>query len=1338
MNGSTSSSHFDSDIKEVASVICREFRDRFKQDPTIRVEAFLETLEGWVGQFDNQTSRSARTALIAELICAEMELLVETAQKIDLTEYQRRFPGCAEAIDLAVKRIKRSKSNELFSGDSNTRAAKPPTRRPGNTTDNDATTGLNDPGLGSDFELHLDPESDDTIPTRFGAYHQIELINSGGFGTVCRAVDSRDQRVVALKFPRRDRFGDRTGLKDCIEEANKAMVLDHPGIVRTYAIEAHDGYLAIVLQYIDGADLKSPTVRPRSQTEIVELIAKIADALAYAHRQGIYHRDLKPGNILVDHQGNPFVADFGLALNECDQLYMPSQRCGTTYYMPPEQVSGLTRRLDGRSDIWSLGVVLYELLTHRRPFDGVTEKDIFDQIENKDPRPPRQIDATIDREIQRICLKCLERQQRDRYPTADELAEDLRHWLEFAKAKTPLLNQPEPSSSIETSKLIHTPRNTTIVGLLDSIGQAGSLPQSIPDSSDDPFPLFVPKGIRAYTTEDAEFFLELLPGPRNRDGIPDSIRFWMAKICEPIAQHQRVPVGVLFGPSGSGKTSFIKAGLLPRLPLGISTIYVEASQAKTEHQLLMGLRARLPGIPDEVSLPDIFRGLAQGKWLPAGINKLLIVVDQFEQHLSLDGALKSSQLVKAMRHCDGKNVQCLLLFRDDFLTRMSRFLDALEIDFREGENAQAIDLFDRKHAQRVLAKLGRAYGQLPPEPIELSKQQTRFLEQAVDQLVQGDHVICVHLTLFAEMFQHLPWTTEELKKVGGVAGTGEKYLELAFGANSRDKRLYRHREAVQAMLESLLPTEGSDIRGAIRSESELIKAAGMQQQTQLFADLINSLEGQMRLITRSDPEVVRSMLPDQTNRAQSDVHYQLTHDYLVPSIRAWLENGWGLTPAGRAKTHLRKLAKLVVPGQTPPKLPTSMEWLTWQFILPWNSLSQPERQVLRAAGMRFAKQLGAILVLISVAGLLAVQGMRARHRLQQIADSNDLITELVQKEIRAVPDIVSRLDERKSFANPLLENRFQDSESGSREQVRLAMALLPHDQSHLTLLLQSAIAADSMPEQVQTVVEMIRRCGLQNSAEVGSSYEDVTLNPEIRFRALASEIALRQGEGDWSKYDGLVLTGLQQQPSSSIEAWLNVLKPAGSQFTEKFRKIWVTTDDLSKANVLAKALFAFLGESDRQNFFLAGIQEANAARFSGLMKALEESGSAKQMTPVLTSALQQTSANSSHANLSAALFRLGHDQPLIEMFRGGIEDQRSMLAVFVSKPDRINAHELMSLYERAGLAEFGEPGLRRSVLQALAHHAPELIDDALRNRLTTFSSTMSDTIQTRAVSRQPS
>ncbi|MDP1562495.1 MAG: serine/threonine-protein kinase, partial [Pirellulaceae bacterium] len=217
-----------------------------------------------------------------------------------------------------------------------------------------------------------------SIPTELGRFHHIEVVKSGGFGVVCRAQDSQGGRVVALKFPRPEKLRDQSDLKMFIDEANRAMELDHPGIVKTYAVEESEGLLAIVQQFIDGSDLRSEQANLSNHQLIASLVAKIAEALSYAHRRGIYHRDLKPANILIDKQGNPYIADFGLAMHEREQLFLPKQRCGTPHYMPPEQVAGLTRRLDGRSDIWSLGVILYELLTKRRPFQGNNEQEIYD------------------------------------------------------------------------------------------------------------------------------------------------------------------------------------------------------------------------------------------------------------------------------------------------------------------------------------------------------------------------------------------------------------------------------------------------------------------------------------------------------------------------------------------------------------------------------------------------------------------------------------------------------------------------------------------------------------------------------------------------------------------------------------------------------------------------------------------------------------------------------------------------------------------------------------------------------------------------------------------------
>ena len=202
----------------------------------------------------------------------------------------------------------------------------------------------------------------------------------------------------------------------------------------------------------------------------------------------------------------------------------------------------------------------------------------------------------------------------------------------------------------------------------------------------------MPKGLRSFDAHDADFFLELLPGPRDRDGLPDSLRFWKTRI-EETDPDSTFPVGLIYGPSGCGKSSLIQAGLLPRLSEDVIPVYVEATPVDTESRLLQRLCKVSPAVTDDLSLKDAVAALRRSEGLPAG-KKVLIVLDQFEQWLHTHKDEENAAMVQALRQCDGGRVQCLVTVRDDFWLATSRFMQGLEIRLREGDNQALVDLFD--------------------------------------------------------------------------------------------------------------------------------------------------------------------------------------------------------------------------------------------------------------------------------------------------------------------------------------------------------------------------------------------------------------------------------------------------------------------------------------------------------------------------------------------------------------------------------------------------------------------------------------------------------------------
>ena len=262
----------------------------------------------------------------------------------------------------------------------------------------------------------------------FGDYELLEVIARGGMGVVYKARQVSLNRLVALKMILKGELAGERDVARFRAEAEAAANLDHAHIVPIYEVGEHEGQQYYAMRNVEGTSLnRHPRADVRKEAE---LVATIARAVHYAHQHGILHRDVKPSNILVDSAGTPFVTDFGLAKRvDADRSLTESGALvGTPRYMAPEQAAG-RRDLTVAADVYSLGVVLYERLTGRPPFDGESALEILRRVREAEPRRPTSIIQGLNRDLETICLKCLEKEPAKRYGSAETLADDLDRWL---------------------------------------------------------------------------------------------------------------------------------------------------------------------------------------------------------------------------------------------------------------------------------------------------------------------------------------------------------------------------------------------------------------------------------------------------------------------------------------------------------------------------------------------------------------------------------------------------------------------------------------------------------------------------------------------------------------------------------------------------------------------------------------------------------------------------------------------------------------------------------------------------------------------------------------------
>ena len=646
-------------------------------------------------------------------------------------------------------------------------------------------------------------------------------------------------------------------------------------------------------------------------------------------------------------------------------------------------------------------------------------------------------------------------------------------------------------------------------------------------------------------------------------------------------------------------------------------------------------------------------------------------------------------------------MQALLLVRDDFWLPVTRFLGELEVPVQGRQNAALVDLFDMRHARRVLAECGRALDRLPDDLTRCTPEQERFLDEAVASVAEDGRVIPVRLSILVELMKHVDWVPATLHAHGGAAGLGEAFLDEAFGASATPARRI-HERAARAVLQALLPDGTTAIKGHSRSRAELQELAGYKDRPEDFAALMLMLDQSVRLVTPTTPVA---------GGGQDGAEYQLTHDFLVPSIRRWLTRGQRETWRGSAELLLAERAAEYAGRPEYRNLPSWTGWVLIRLLTRRHRWTDAQRRMMHAAD-RLHLRGTALGALAAVGCLLVFFAVRREFvQVRQASRADVVVAEILDYH----PDLMKeKVAEHQALLIPRLQAMLRDRNLTLKEQIYVRLALLPYDPAQVKALI------DLLPTAPSPQVGMISQALVPHRSEWEDLYwtlaENPDAEPEVLLRVASVLAAAAPDDPRWTQIRARVVAALTEQNLLFLDDWIDLLRPVHTQLVPELAVAFRNENDPAHKVVTTDLLAAYA--ADKPELVAELLLDADARQFSRLWPLVQKSPAVA--TQVWTQELrrqgmfdapnpQELALFRRQAQAGVALLRLGQADEAWPLFRHRPPlDVRSFL-IHRLAPLGVDPRVLM-----ARLRVEPDASARRALLLAIGEYPQTRLPDAER------------------------